>query len=174
MRKEKKFELFGIEYKTMQFSAVEGFDMVDCLPIIQPLEMLKYTSVVKYDGSEFPLNIQRNIDLHVKDGVGRIAPALVLRALMQIVQNHSFGFLREWKGTQIPNRFLSGAKTVSSEYVEPVIANLVTANLATMKELEEYYSLYDAFVMFDAMLVKTVNEAYAQEAAEAEARNSKR
>lgn len=171
MRKHKYFEVFGIVYETTQFSATDAFDMVDYLSIVTPKEMLRHTNVIKYDKSVVPLIDDETINKEVKDTIGRVAPNLVLRAVMEVVSEYNFGFLKDWKGVKIPGRFIANSTNVESSYVEPIIANIVTNGLATLKELEEYYSLYDAFSLFDAMLVKTVNEAYAHEAAEAEAKS---
>lgn len=173
MRKTKQFELFGIVYETLQMPAVEAFDLIDYISIASPMEILKYTSSVKYDESKRLLT-KENIDAEVKDSIGLAPAKSVLNAVMEIVIDYNFGFLKEWKGVKIPNRFVSDSKSEKSTYMEPIIAQLITTNLATYHELETYYSLADAFSMFDALLVKSVNEAYANEAAAAEAKNKPR
>lgn len=171
MRKSKQFEVFGIIYETKQFSAVEALDMVDVLNIVQPDEMLKYTSFVRYDKKLIQLNDPGTINERVKDCLGIVAPKMVLKAVCEIVSEFNFGFLRDWKGTKIPTRFLTSGDVVESSYIEPIIANVTTANMATIKELETYYSLFDLFSMFDALLVKGINEALSNEAAQKEAKN---
>lgn len=173
MRKTKEFEVFGIVYECKQFPAVEAMEMVDCITILTPKELLKSVDVIKYDGTRVPLTTPEMIDREVKDCMNRLPPKVVLNAIMEIVKSHNFAFLQDWRGVTIPKRFLSGAETVSSSYVEPVFAAIMNNGLATYKELEEYYSLHDAFIMFDAILTKTVNESYAHEAAEAEAKRAR-
>ena len=173
MRKTKEFELFGIIYETTNMPAVEAFELIDYIAIASPMEVLKYTSAVKYDGSKRLLT-KDNIDAEVKDSIGLAPAKSVLNAVMEIVIDFNFGFLKDWKGVKIPNRFVADSKSEKSTYMEPIIAQLITANLATYQELENYYSLFDAFSMFDALLVKSVNEAYANEAAAAEAKNKPR
>jgi len=173
MRKTKEFELFGIIYESQQFPAVEAFDMIDYISIATPLEVLKYTSVVKYDGTRVFLT-KENIGKEVKDVIGYAPAKSVLNAVMEIVIAHNFGFLNDWKGIKIPNRFVADSKTEKSTYMEPIIAQLITANIATYEQMETYYSLYDAFSMFDALLVKSVNEAYAQEKAAADSKQGHR
>lgn len=174
MRKVKEFEVFGILYECKQLPAVEAMEMVDCITILTPKELLKGVNVIKYDGTRVALNTPAMIDKEIKDCMNRLPPKVVLNAVMEIVKGHNFAFLNEWRGVTIPKRFLSNAETVSSTYVEPVFAAIMNNGLATYKELEEYYSLQDAFIMFDAILTKTVNESYAHEAAEAEARDRRR
>ncbi|QDH49608.1 hypothetical protein KYLE_52 [Pantoea phage Kyle] len=170
MRKVKQFEVFGVVYENLQMPAVEAFGLIDYITLAEPEEMLRYCSVVKYDGSKVALN-KKTIDKEVKDVLGYVPAKAVLSAIMQVVIDHNFGFLQEWKGAKIPSRFVSSGHTEKSTYMEPIIAQIVTANLVQYKDLETYYSLFDAFSMFDALLIKSLNEAYASEAAAKEAKN---
>lgn len=174
MRKTKEFELFGIKYENKQLSAVEAFEIIDYLNYVQPLQVLKYCSVVKYDGTKVELSSEDAINKEIKDSLNKLPARTVLKAVLETVLDHNFGFLKEWKGVKVPSRFLSTSKTEKSTYMEPIIAQLIVEKVASQKELEDYYSLFDAFSMFDALLVKTVNEAYAHEAAEAEAKSARR
>lgn len=171
MRKSKIIELFGITYEINQFSAIEAFDMIDAMNILTPLELLKDCYVLKYDGSKIQLNNKEVISKEVKGVPSHLPPSLILRTLMESVKKHNFGFLSDWKGVKIPNRFVADASSVESTYLEPLVASLINNGLATLQQLEEYYSLYDAFAMFDGLLTKSLNEAYSHEAAAAEARN---
>ncbi len=171
MRKIKQFELFGVIYESTQLSAVEGLSLIDYLSAVQPMDLLPHVCVVKYDGTKIRLSESKIIDKEVKDVLNFAPPKAILNALMEIVTEHNFGFLSGWKGVKIPSRFVSEGKSEQSQYVEPIIAQLVTSNIGSYKEFEEYYSLYDAFALFDALLTKTVNEAYASEAAAKESKN---
>lgn len=71
-----------------------------------------------------------------------------------VVYDFSFGFLKTWKGVKVPRRFISDAKSVSTEYTDPLISQLIQEDYASLRELEEYYSLEDAFRMFDIMTAK--------------------
>lgn len=173
MRKNKRIELFGIEYEINQFSAVEAFDMIDAAEILEPLELLRDCSVIKYDGSKVKLDSSEAISREVKSVPSHLPPNMVLKVLMESVKKHNFGFLQEWKGIKIPNRFVADSKSVESTYLEPLISALINHKLATLKELEEYYSMQDAFAMFDGYLAKSLNEAYSNEAALEDAKSKR-
>ena len=54
--------------------------------------------------------------------------------------------------------------------VNPILSRLEGENLASKRELQEYYSLKDAFDMFDGSCLRAVNTANAQKKAEQEAK----
>lgn len=160
----KEFDAFGINYRCKQFDAVSGLEILDQLTAASPQQMLGLTEV-EFNCQWHPLADAANINAYVYDLAGVISPLMALRAVMSIVQEFNFGFLATWRGVRIPGRFISGAKSVSTEHAKPLVAQLQQNGTATLKELEEYYSLHDAFKMFDVNVAKGVSEAYAQEAA---------
>lgn len=163
--KTKFFDIFGVQYKTVQFAAIPALDIMANPGDVHPLENLRLTSVLTEDGWTL-LDSPHIVNERVRDMGGLLAPRLVLAALLKIVNEHSFGFVSKWKGVKIPKRFTSGVEPESSSHVDPLIASVVQNGSASMRELEEYYSLEDAFKMFDIIVAKGVNEALAQEAAE--------
>lgn len=170
--KTAEFDAFGIKYRTTQFSAVQGLSLVGKMFSVHPIYALEKTQVY-IDGKWEPLNAY-NINLYVKDEANNLPPIWVLNSLLNLVSGANFGFLDEWKRIQIPNRFLSNSEPISASGIEPVISSLVQEDLATLRELEEYYSLQDAFNLFDVMMAKTVNKLLGQEEAEREAKNRSR
>lgn len=156
--------MFGVDYRTTQFSASSGLEVMEELKEIHPCLMLAHTEVSTDDGW-LQLSSGRNIDLHVKDVIGIIPPSRVLYALTGLVNEFSFGFLDGWTGIRVPPRFLAGFKSVSSANSQPLISQLVQDGVADLRSLQEYYSLEDAFRMFDIVMAKGVNEALANEAA---------
>ena len=173
MRKNKVIDLFGVTYEIHQFSAIDAFEMVDDISILTPLELLSECYVIKYDGSKVRLNSEKVISEEVKSIPNHLPPNLVLKVLMEAVKKHNFGFLSDWKGTKIPNRFLADAPTVEPNYLEPMVASLINNGLDSLKELEEYYSLRYAFAMFDGLIAKSLNEAYSNEAAIKESKSNR-
>lgn len=134
-----------------------------------PQIVLAHTDALK-DGHWTNLATQEAINEHVLDQAGVLPPRVVLSGLLRIIGDHSFGFMRHWKSAKVPRRFLSGASSVDSSNVDPIITALTTDKMATLRELEEYYSLEDAFKMFDSMVVKGINSALSTEAAMANAK----
>lgn len=169
--KETEFEIFGLKYKTKQFSAIEGLSILDSLATIHPVIMLRHTKLI-IDGKWEDLNYS-NINDNVKDFSNAMSPRMALKVLCAHVSDINFGFLDSWKAIQVPARFLSGAKTVSAEGIEPVISTLVQEGVASIRELEEYYSLEDAYRMFDIIMSKAVNSLLGQEEAEREAKRNR-
>jgi hypothetical protein len=165
----KVFCTFGRKYRTRQFSAIEALSIMMRDEDAHPSEILKYTEVFNIDWHRLDNNAA--INEYVEDVTEIVAPLLILVGIMGIVRDHNFGFLYKWKGTKVPARFTSDAKSVKSEHVGPMIQQLVQDGMATYRELEEYYSLEDAYKMFDIGVVKSVNSAYAYEEATKSAKN---
>lgn len=168
-RKTIEFTAFGGKYKTEQFSAVEGLEMIDHMADIPPEFMLRQTYSYS-DGKWNCLSERSAINSFVIDAANAISPFEVLQTVMSSVANINFGFLKEWKCLKVPQRFVSGARTVDVTTADPLVTTLVQSEVATMRELEEYYSLEDAFKLFDIVMAKGINEALANEAAAAEAK----
>lgn len=159
----KEFTIFGVKYKTVQFSAVDGMEVLEHRDEISPAVILRQT-FVEVDGVLVRLDDQA-IEAHVLDVTGIIAPLMVLRGLIGVVRDFNFSFAMNWRGVRVPDRFISEARSVSSKYTTPMIAQICADGAATLRELEEYYSLNDAFKMFDIIMVKGVNAALANERA---------
>lgn len=165
--KTKIFEAFGVSYRIRQFAAVRALEIATATDT-PPLEMLAFTEVLV--GEDWiALDSRERVNQYVLDRAGIVPPRIALRGLLTIVGEHSCGVAKGWKGVRVPNRFTAegqGLTTRESAYVDPVIAALLGADMATLRELEEYYSLEDAMKMFDVMVAKGVNEALANEHAQ--------
>ncbi|QBQ72357.1 hypohtetical protein [Serratia phage vB_SmaM_Hera] len=169
-RKTKEFEAFGEKYRVKQYSAVDGIDIFDNSAIKTPMEILAHTEIL-VGKSWRPLNDAYNIDKYIKDKIAGIAPRLVLNGIQSVVCSFNFDFMESWRAVKVPRRFMSSSEIIKSENVNGLIAQLVTAEVATMRELEEYYSLQDAFGLLDILMAKGVNQAQAHEDAVAEAKH---
>lgn len=162
--KTKRFVVFGRVYRTRQFAALPGIQLMDKEGDIHPVEILRQTDV--HDGIDWkPLDNENAINELVFDASGALNPILCLRGLMEVVSEFNFGFLSGWKGVKIPSRFLDGSSNVATKHVDPLLSNIIGDGVASMRELEEYYSLEDAYKMFDLMAARSVNQALANEAA---------
>jgi hypothetical protein len=160
----KQFDLFGVTYRTTQFAAVTALDIMARAGSVHPTENLRLTEV-KTKGGWVRLDTAEAINEWVIDVLFAIPPNLVLNGVLKVVNEFSFGFTAGWTGVKIPSRFKSDDPPRESKYVDPLIAQLLQEEAATLRELEEYYSLEDAFKMFDVMVAKGVNAALAQESA---------
>lgn len=159
----KTFQAFGMTYRTRKFSAVEGASMVDS-DGTPPQELLKYTEALVED-EWLRLDNRDHINLCVIDMASAIPPMAVLRGLCSVVNSYNFAFIATWKGVQVPRRFTGEFKSVSTTNSKPMISQIIQMQAATLRELEEYYCLEDAFKLFDILVAKNVNEALANEAA---------
>jgi hypothetical protein len=163
--KTKTFDLFGVTYRTTQFTAIRALAIMGD-PNTPPLVNLSQTQVYVQDRGWVAMDTRESVNEHVVDRMCVIPPRMALQKLLNKVNDYSFGFTMRWKGVKIPSRFRSGGEEAKqSSHVDPMIAQLLQEEVATLRELEEYYSLEDAFAMFDVMVAKGVNEAIANEAA---------
>jgi hypothetical protein len=166
MIKTTEFSAFGRKYRTRQFPATQGFAVINMgVSDAPPVVLLQHTESLGADGKWYSLSVGTNIDALVFDAGGLLAPRAALAGVMNLVYEFSFKFLETWKGVRVPSRFQEGGSILSSSSVEPMISSLIQQETATLRELEEYYSLEDAFIMFDIMTAKAVNESLAYEAA---------
>ncbi len=162
MTKTKPFDVFGIQYRVTQHPAVACMAMLG--KPTSPEDELSRTEVKA--GTEWvPLDNREAINKYVVDKLNIIPPVLVLRGLMTLVHDFSFAFTKTWKGVKIPLRLQGDGEIKSSTHIQPMMAQILTEGMATLRELEEYYSLEDAFKMFDIIVVKSLNSALAHEAA---------
>jgi hypothetical protein len=163
-KKKTKFSAFGVQYQTEQFSAIRGMELMAVPDDIHPCDMLSQTSVKLPGCSWASLDSQDAINAYVVDVAEVLAPRLVLNALLSLVGDFNFKFMEGWKAVKVPARFADGATTVTSKNVDPMASQLIQDGVATLKELEDYYSLEDAFKMFDTIMVKGINNALSHEA----------
>ena len=169
MRQDKTFDMFGLQYRTRQFTAVPALGMLEKDGDLSPAEMLANTQIKTKKGW-IKLDTREGINGHVFDAAGILAPRVVLNALLEIVNDFNFGFLYTWQGVRVPTRLQDEAKQVASDNSDPMVSSLISGDVATLRELEEYYSLEDAFKMFDIMTAKGVNAALSQEYAAAKSK----
>lgn len=161
-RKTKRFEMFGVAYRVKHFSAVNGYSFIDSKGADHPCDMLADTEVLYLD-KWLRLDNPANINAGVFDCARIIPPVAVLRGLVSVVRDFNFQFVKGWKGVKVPSRFVSESATTSSDHAPQLISSLIQEGVATLRELEEYYNVEDAFVMFDVITSKGVNQAIANE-----------
>lgn len=127
--------------------------------------MLSQTSAQHADGSWHLLDSKEAINYLVIDAAGVLAPRIVLNGILSLVNDYNFKFMDGWKSVKVPPRFTEQSASVTSKNVDPMASQLIQDDVASLRELEEYYSLEDAFKMFDTIMVKGVNSALSHEAA---------
>lgn len=163
-KKTNTFSAFGVQYKTEQFSAIRGLELLAKPDDIHPCELLAQTHAMNFEGEWISLSNESAINDLVQDIAGIIAPRVALKGVLALVEEYNFKFMNAWKAVRVPTRFTDGAATVTSANIDPLALQLIQDGVATLKELEEYYSLEDAFKMFDAIMVKGINAALSHEA----------
>ncbi|MCO8321489.1 hypothetical protein ABEG10_25260 [Burkholderia cenocepacia] len=175
MRKQKEFSIFHKKYRVIQHSAIDALELINRADKPKPHEWLMHTEILSGGDSWVRLDNAAAIDAHVFDPAGVKTPAMTLRYLVGIVQEFSVGYLKKWKPLTIPSRFRSNLNETQQERTktdaEPMVAMLVTKNLATLKELSVDYSVEDALKMSDMKTAAMLAEAFANENAAAEAKS---
>lgn len=173
MRKDVTFPAFGKTYRTKQFDAVMAMTFFGRATDMNPAEILALTEV--QDGDKWiKLDSREAINDLIGDITGMMNPKHTLTGVCNLVADFSFGFLKTWQGAKIPSRFTGEVEGINSAAIDPILAQLIQDGAATLRELEEYYSLEDAFTMFDVMVVKGINKALGMEAAEKESKGKRR
>jgi hypothetical protein len=174
MRQQVDFNTFGVNYRTKEFAAAEAFGLIDHLDTLPPIEMLKYTDVMDEEKNWRPLNNPDVINQYVRDVCGIIRPHEVLHGLMVLIGDYNFAFLSKWRPVKIPARFVSDAEHVPLQGMHPIMSRLISEGMAKMNELQEYYSLEDAFSMYDIWANDGLNKALSSEASMKRAREKTR
>ncbi|MFX1674389.1 hypothetical protein PWR63_19330 [Paraburkholderia sp. A2WS-5] len=168
MRETKYFSAFGVDYRTRHFAAYGAVGMFGRLDEIHPTELLALTEV--RDGEEWhSLGSPQNIDRYVRDVLGIVRPHEVLAALMSLVKQYNFGF--KVAKVNVPHRFRSKTEEKDDPGgMHPVLSWLYTEKQASWRELQEDYTLEDAFRMHRELLKSKVKAALESEAAQKEAK----
>lgn len=161
MRKTKEYEFFGQKYRVKQFSAVDGVSYLFAKDY--NLEEYLSCSEVMINSEWEKLDSKEKINKYVIDCAGVIAPTIVISALLKFIEELNFAFIPDWKPVKVPTRFLSGAKKIEAHSTHGIISQIIQDGAATKRELEEYYSLHDAFEIMDVMTVKGLNAAISSE-----------
>jgi hypothetical protein len=174
MRQTAEFQTFGVAYRCKEFSAVEGFAMINDLDTAQPREMLVYTDVLTEKGKWLPLSDVGNVNAYVRDVCFVLRPHEALQGVMTAVRRFNFGFLNFWKPVKIPRRFVVDIEQTKLENINPVLGRLLSEHLATLNELQNDYSTKDAFDMYDVWAVDGLNKVLATEASMKESRDKHR
>ncbi|AWN08528.1 hypothetical protein HOV04_gp26 [Xanthomonas phage XcP1] len=162
--KSTQFTAYGVRYRTKQFTAIQGLEILSKTEKISPVDVLLNTEV-QVDGVWLTLSDPFNINEYVKDATLILPAIAVLNGVVDLVRDYNFGFIGDWSGVKVPKRLTEQSSSVSSNHVSPMVSQIIQDGAATMRELEEYYSLQDAFKLFDVMVAKGLSEALANEAA---------
>lgn len=157
----KDFDLYGVKYRTEELSAMVAIDFMDETPSIA---LLRMTSVFHKD-KWIPLDNEEVINKRVKDKTDNLSPLAVLASLLLLVYEFNYQFLTEWKPVRMPRGMMSDLLTIQVNHTNNMFARIISDQYATLRELETFYSLKDAFRLFDIIVANNVNEFLALEAA---------
>jgi hypothetical protein len=172
-RKTVKFELGHRNFKSKQLSAFHAYEVLfgndgD----VSPEELLQDTYIEAGSGW-IRLDSEDIINEHIFHPANLESPLSMLTRLMDKIRRESCGCMYEWNHVKVPRRFLSDAATVESPRGMPILSTLYTEKLATLQELQDFYSLDDALRMYDDFTVQNINKALSQEKAMSESRAKK-
>lgn len=160
-----EWDVFGVKYRTRDYSAAFAANLIEERGDPEPRKVLIDTEVL--DGESWhSLSDNSNINKFIADKAGILPPQQVLKVIMAHVTRLQFDWLDSWEGVKMPRRFQSLADSIISDNVPSMISTIIGSELATLRELEEYYSLKDLFLMLESLTVKNVNAALAHEEAE--------
>ncbi|MDR5751127.1 MULTISPECIES: hypothetical protein [unclassified Caballeronia] len=169
MRTTAEFNMFGVNYRARQFAAAGAVGMFSRLDSIHPTELLALTEVQAGDKEWHPLKVAANIDRYVRDVCGAMQPREVLDLVMFEIRKLNFGFTVS--KVAVPSRFRSRTDMPDDpDGQHPVLAWLFVEGKATWRELQEDYSLEDAFTMHRELLKSKVKAALEAEEAAKEAK----
>jgi hypothetical protein len=176
MRETKEITLFGHRYRLTQLSAAEAFKYMNTNrdPLTELMAMLGGAAI--YTGGQWARLDRDHINKYVKDAIDVMQPRLVLKALVKQCNDFNFGFLNSRKSFKVPN-YLKPNQDYEVKQIEgesPVLGVLVAEGKATLRELQEYYSLEDAFRIYDILFVEKLNNAEAHHQAFQKTKKRKR
>jgi hypothetical protein len=163
MRQTKEIKLFGQRYRLSQISAAEGFRYMNVKRDATDELMALIDETAIYVGGQWQRLTKENIDNYVKDAIDVMQPRLVLKALVKELNDYNFGFLNTRKTFRVPS-YLRPDHDYEVRQIEgesPVMGVLISEGKATLRELQEYYSLEDAFKIYDILFVEKLNSAEA-------------
>lgn len=171
MRRIAEYSAFGFKYRFKELSAVDSFRLLlnDIEMEVEPMVILDCADASVYDESTkqwIQLDTRDKVNACVKDVASCIANYLVLNGLLLLIREQNIGFLinNQWKPLKIPSRLKSSVDPVVLDHIDPIIGTLVANHLATLRELQEFYSLKDAFDMFDVYSADSLSKALASDA----------
>jgi hypothetical protein len=171
----KEFESFGVRYRIKQMSAAAAtavFLARDADP--EPLEALVGVDALDPNSGWIILNSAANVDTYVRDNRNIVQPRLALNGLIAVAFDFNCGFLKDRRRIRVPSYLRSNAEMDDMGGEDPVLSTLVAEGKATLRELEEVYSLRDAFRIYDIFFRDRLEKAKAQHAAIAEAKANRR
>lgn len=172
--KTKMFESFGVRYQVAQMSAAKAFAVFLAQGADpEPLEALAGMFVLDSERGAVPLNDEMSVNTFVRDTRTIVKPRLVLNGLIAVAFDFNCGFLKSRKHIRVPSYLRSKSEPQESEGEDPVLSVLIAEDKATLRELEEHYSLADAFRIYDIYFRDKLNKAEAQHAAIQEAKSKR-
>lgn len=145
-------EISGLSVRFQKVPAIAAFELLDNKTTHKAVA---WTSV-KVDGQW--------VGLTDDDVVNAVLPDW--EALVEIetaAVDYNFGFLDSWRPIRVPASMEPQYSTITSRHANPIVSALVSAEMATILELREHYSLEEAFQMLDIATAKSVNEHKAME-----------
>ncbi|WP_175720765.1 hypothetical protein [Burkholderia anthina] len=161
-RQTKEFDAFGVRYRVRQMAAFDAFGFVMMAEQPDPIDILRSSAAeAKIDGRWVALDSAESVDAYVRDVAGAFQPRAVLNGLVLVATDYSWGFLNTRKKERVPSYLQSNSTVRSVDGVSPIMSAIIAAGKASLRELQEFYSLADAFQIFDVIFADQLNKAQA-------------
>jgi hypothetical protein len=158
-RKLKTFEVFGIRLRGMQLGAVDAFALMAGDQEPDPMDLLPVLEVYAGERGWVHLDTREEVNAQIRGRTFLDNAHVILDAIIAQWSGMNVGGLASWKPIKVPSYLRGDAPTRSAPGLDPIIQSLVNSGKATLRELEEYYTLEDALKLFDTHMANAVNEA---------------
>jgi hypothetical protein len=157
-RKLKEFNTFNLRFRTMQIGAVSAFAEVSREGMPDPMDVLPLIEVQV--GEEWiRLDSREKVNRYVRESTGFIPAYTVLESILMGWLDVNTGFLKTWKPIRVPNYLRGDTEVRQAAGIDPIVAAIINSGKASLRELEEYYSLEDAIRLFDVNMAANITSA---------------
>ena len=161
-RKLKTFDVLGLRFRTMQIGAASAFEEVSRGGIPDPMNVFPLLEIQVSDDEWVRLDTRAKVNQYIREQTGFVPAHSVLEAVMMAWSEVNTGFLRTWKPIKVPNYLRGEVEARQAPGIDPILSSLINSNKASLRELEEYYSLEDAVRLFDVNMAANITQADAQ------------
>lgn len=173
-RKLKEFEVFGMKFRTLQVGAVTAFEEVNRTARLDPMTVLPMIEVLDEHEHWVALDSKQRSNQYLRERTGFVPAHVVLESVLAAWSEVNIGFLRDWTPIKVPSYLRSEREPRQARGIDPILASIINAKQASLKDLEEYYTAEDAIRLFDVNMAAKLDEAQAQYEAHKEAKAKSR
>ena len=161
-RKLKTFDVLGLRFRTMQLGAASAFEEVNREGMPDPMDVCRLLEIQTGEDEWIRLDTRVKVNEYIRERTGFVPAHALLEAVMIAWAAVNTGFLREWKPLKVPNYLRGDTEARVAPGIDPILSSLINSGKASLRELEEYYSLEDAIRLFDVNMAANITQADAQ------------